>query len=201
MDIPIIVLAAGTSSRMGGADKLMQVVDGMPLLTRQVRLARAATQGEVIVALPAPPHPRYEAVAGLDVTICPVPDAAAGMSVSLRAALAEVPPEAKAAALVLGDLPDLTEADLKTVLKAVDPATKTRIWRGATADGKPGHPVVFHRGLFPAISRLSGDTGAQEVIRQAPEQTVLIPLPGQHARADLDTPEDWADWRAKNPAR
>ena len=201
MDIPIIILAAGTSARMRGADKLMQAIDGVPLLTRQARLARAATDGPVIVALPAPPHPRYDAIAGLDVTLCPVPDAEAGMSVSLRAAVANVPPEAQAAALMLADLPDLTEEDLKKVLDTVDIKSKILIWRGATEDGKPGHPVVFHRDLFPAIERLSGDAGAQEVAQQARDRTVLIALPGQHARADLDTPEDWAAWRAENPDR
>ena len=201
MNIPIIILAAGSSSRMAGADKLMQSVDGMPLLTRQARLARAATEGRVIVALPVAPHSRYDAVAGLDVTICPVPDASDGMSASLRKAVSELPDDAPAVAILLADLPDVTDADMRAVLGAVDFSQKNLVWRGVTADGKPGHPVVVHRDLFPAIAQLSGDTGAQAVIGGAKDQTVLVPLPGEHARADLDTPEDWALWRAANPDR
>lgn len=201
MEIPVIVLAAGASSRMGGADKLMQVVDGMPLIRRQAQLARAATDGMVIVALPAAPHPRYDAISELDVVRCPVPDASDGMSASLRKAVSALPADTPAVAILLADLPDVTDADMQAVLDAVDFSQKNLVWRGVTADGKPGHPVVFHRDLFPSIARLSGDTGAQEIIRQAQDQTALIPLPGQHARADLDTPEDWVAWRAKNPDR
>lgn len=39
--IPILILAAGASRRMCGQDKLLQVVDGMPLLRRQVLMAQA----------------------------------------------------------------------------------------------------------------------------------------------------------------
>jgi len=200
-DIPFIVLAAGASSRMGGADKLLQQVDGMPLLTRQVRLARAATRADVIVALPPEPHPRYPALEGITCSVCPVPGADEGMNASLRAAFSCLPLTAPAAALLLGDLPDLTLNDVKAVLGAVDFSQKNRIWRGATEDGKPGHPVVFHRDLFPAIQTLRGDSGAQEVVQTAKDRTVLVPLPGTRARADLDTPEAWATWRAQNPDR
>jgi len=47
--IPIILLAAGKSSRMGGKDKLMQPVDGQPLLRRSALIAHSAAP--VIVAL------------------------------------------------------------------------------------------------------------------------------------------------------
>ncbi|MCX8955064.1 NTP transferase domain-containing protein, partial [Ruegeria sp. NA] len=41
-EIPIILLAAGQSSRMGGLDKLLQQIDGIPLLTRTATLAHGA---------------------------------------------------------------------------------------------------------------------------------------------------------------
>ncbi|MGI9368384.1 MAG: NTP transferase domain-containing protein, partial [Ruegeria sp.] len=77
-DIPIILLAAGQSSRMRGVDKLLQQVDTEPLLRRTARLALSA--GSVIVALPPAPHPRYAALEGLDVRSVAVPDAAEGIN-------------------------------------------------------------------------------------------------------------------------
>lgn len=195
-DLPVIVLAAGASSRMRGADKMLQQVDGEPLIRRQARLARAVTAGPVLVALPTPPHPRYDALAGLDVTPVPVSDAQEGINASLRTAFAALPGDVRGAMLVLGDLPDLTENDLNTILQAVDLASDTLAWRGATQTGKPGHPVVFSAALFPTIAALTGDGGAQAALAQAKGRIVLIPLPGDAARADLDTPEDWAAWRA-----
>lgn len=193
--VPVLLLAAGSSSRMGGRDKLMIEVDGEPLLRRSAQRARATGQ-PVIVALPPAPHPRHEALAGLAVTKVPVPDAGEGMNASLRAALARVPGRARAVMILLADLPELTTADLETVLKAVESHPDRLIWRGTTSDGKPGHPVVFARDLWPELAALGGDGGAGEVVRRHAGQVEPVPLPGRHARLDLDTPEAWAEWLA-----
>ncbi|XDA99688.1 nucleotidyltransferase family protein [Sulfitobacter sp. LCG007] len=195
-DLPIIVLAAGSSSRMRGADKLMEPLDGVPLVRRQAMIAREATTGPVIVALPATPSPRREALDGLDVTLLPVPEADEGMGASLRTAFAILPQGAPAAMLVLGDLPELTADDLRTVLSAVDTGDGTLVWRGATDDGAPGHPIVFAAALFADLRALRGDSGGRRVVEAARDRLRLVRLPGQRARRDLDTPEDWAAWRA-----
>ena len=59
-DLPILILAAGQSSRMRGRDKLLEEIDGVPLLRRQVDMARAAGLGSVFVTVPEVPHPRHD---------------------------------------------------------------------------------------------------------------------------------------------
>ena len=66
--------------------------------------------------------------------------------------------------------------------------------RAATRDGTPGSPNVVPRALFPALMRLSGDTGGRDVLRTVPQDHVA--LDGRRAVTDLDTPADWAAWRA-----
>ncbi|MDU9003687.1 nucleotidyltransferase family protein [Sedimentitalea todarodis] len=195
-DMPILLLAAGRSSRMRGIDKLLQEVEGKPLIRRQADIARAVTSGAVIVALPEAPHPRYDALAGAEVVMLPVPEATEGMNASLRTGIAALPPDADAAMLLLCDLPELTQADLAQIAMAHDPDSDTRIWRGTTQDGRPGHPIVFSAKLFDLFRTLTGDGGGREVVKAAGAHVVHIPLPGNRARLDLDTPEDWADWRA-----
>ena len=197
-DLPIVILAAGSSSRMRGRDKLMETIDGVPLLRLQAEKARAVTQGPVIVTLPAPPHPRHAVLAGLKVTPVAVPDAGDGMSASLRRGIAALPKGSPAAMILLADLPDLTREDLETVAEAVDFETDTLIWRGTTQTGAPGHPIVFRAALFDAFADLTGDRGASSLIALAGDRIAHIPLPGDHARTDLDTPEAWADWRARH---
>jgi CTP:molybdopterin cytidylyltransferase MocA len=150
----------------------------------------------VLVALPPPPHPRYDALAGLDVQTVPVPDAAEGMNASLRAGLRAVPQDAAAVMVLLADMPDVTTDDIKTVLQAVDLVTDIRIWRAVTQSGDAGHPTVFHAALLPELMRLHGDSGGRTVAQAHHDRTLHIPLPAGHARTDLDTPQDWADWRA-----
>lgn len=192
---PILLLAAGQSRRMRGHDKLMEDVDGAPLLRRVAQRACAAGIGPVIVALPPAPHPRHAALDGLPVVPVEVPDAATGLSASLKRALAEVSETAEAVMILLADLPDILTEDIKYVAQNIDINKQSLIWRGATVDGRPGHPVVLARALFPDLAALSGDSGAQEVIRRHADRVTLVPLPGHNALRDLDTPEDWATWR------
>lgn len=194
-DIPIILLAAGGSRRMGGIDKLMQDIDGEPLLRRTARRARAV--GPVWVALPPAPHQRHGCLKDIDVRVVEIPDADEGMNASLRRTLQALPDDAAGAMILLADLPDLTVEDLETVVLGVDFSSKNLVWRGMTEDGKPGHPVVFSRELFPDLLSLTGDAGAQTVVRDQQDRLELIQLPGQHARTDLDTPEAWKTWRSK----
>ncbi|WPZ20639.1 nucleotidyltransferase family protein [Sulfitobacter faviae] len=193
--LPVILLAAGASTRMRGRDKLMEDIGGEPLLRRQARLARGI--GPVTVALPPPPHPRYTALSGLDITPLPIPDAAEGMGASLRRAFAALPLDTPAAMVLLADMPALEARDLARLAAAVDLTGETLIWRATTEDGKPGHPIIFAAALFDQLKQLRGDDGGRAVVRAAADRMQLVPLPGQRARRDLDTPEDWAAWRAE----
>lgn len=193
--IPILLLAAGRSSRMAGVDKLALPLDGTPLLRHRARTA-LATGCPVHIALPAVDHPRVALVRDLPATLLFVPDAALGLAHTLRAAVAALP-TCDHFLILLADLPEITTEDLLTVMAAPATHPDALIWRGATADGLPGHPVLFAATLRPLFDTLEGDTGAEPIIRALSDRTVLVPLPGQHARRDLDTPADWAAWRSE----
>ena len=185
----ILILAAGASSRMGGADKLLEPVRGVPLLRDRVTTAMA-TGCPVHVTLPVHSPKRRAALGGLDVALVPVEGT--GMGASLAAGIASLPAKAMSVLVVLADMPDITNADMKSVLRADDGG---EILRGAD-ENTPGHPVLFPRQFFAELRMLVGDDGAKQVIKSAGKSR-LIPLPDRHALTDLDTPEDWADWRAR----
>jgi molybdenum cofactor cytidylyltransferase len=63
-------------------------------------------------------------------------------------------------------------------------------------DGTPGHPVLFGRRFFEALAGLSGDRGARDVVTASPEFIADVAMAGRGPLVDLDTPEDWAAWRA-----
>lgn len=178
---------------MRGVDKLLQEVDRIPLLRRQVLVAKATGQ-PVFVALPTLDHPRAAVIGDLDVQLLAVPDWADGMSASLRGAVAQLPICA-AFMVLLADLVAITSGDLAAVLTARDNHPDKLIWRGATSDGKPGHPIVFASQLRPEFAGLTGDTGGEPIAKANRDLTCLVPLPDQRARLDLDTPEAWDAWR------
>ncbi len=194
--VVILILAAGASSRMGGQDKLLQDVHGEPLLRRQARLA-SETGCPVLVALPPDRPARQAALAGLAVGQVTVPDPGMGMSASLRAGLQAAGAFAPAGLMILpADMPDFTVAALSALIAAwrKDPS---RIWRGQAATGQAGHPAIFPPDLWPALDRTMGDQGGRQVLADHADRVSLLPLPGLMAVTDLDTPEDWADWRAR----
>lgn len=189
----ILIPAAGAGLRMRGADKLLEIVDGDPLLRRQA-LAALATGSRVLVTLPGnlPDRQaaRREALAGLSVEMRAI-EASEGMSASVRAAAGVAP----GALMVLpADMPGLRAEDLETVWAAAE-AEPRRIWRGASADGRPGHPVVFPAAMLDELAATTGDAGGRAVV--ARHGAGLVALPADRAILDLDTPEDWADWRRR----
>lgn len=193
----ILILAAGASSRMRGGDKLMEIVEGQPLL-RVLAMRALATGCPVTIALPEGPHKRYEVIDDLEVTTLPVPDADQGMNVSLRRGIQALSASANRVLLVLGDLPDITTEHMNAILAAPINAPFAKIWRGATSDGAPGHPVLFDQALFSEFDELNGDGGAHQVVAAARGAIHLVPFVSDIARRDLDTPEDWAEWRAQS---
>lgn len=192
----MLILAAGQSSRMLGKDKLLEPVQGQPLLRRQALMA-LGLEWPVLVALPPEPHPRYGALNGLKIETLETADSVEGMGGSLRQSFANLPQDTRSVLLLLGDLPDIEIEDLKRVVAARDAHPEAAIWRGATTQGAAGHPILFSQATFPYFSALTGDDGGKSVIAAFKDSVHLVPLPGDRARRDLDTPEDWAQWRAQ----
>ena len=191
--IPVLILAAGASSRMEGRDKLAEPVDGQPLL-RRISGAACAVSDDVFVALHHDAAPRAALIDGLPVTPLLLPEAAEGMSGTLRAGVAALP-ACPAFMVLLSDLPEITAADLSAVLAARSTHPDALIWRGATTDGRPGHPILFDASLRPRFADLTGDSGGEALVNPLRDRTHLVRFDTDRARLDLDTPADWARWR------
>lgn len=194
--ITILIPAAGASRRMGGRDKCLELVAAEPILRRTARLA-VGSGARVVVTLPdtGPFLPgRLHALAGLGLTVLPVKDAHEGMAASLRAG-ARAAGEARGLMVLLPDMPGIGAAEIALVMDSFR-QDETRAVRATAEDGTPGHPVIFPHRLFAEIAVLTGDQGGRRILLG--EEVRACPLPGQMALTDLDTPEDWANWRARH---
>ncbi|WP_299921464.1 nucleotidyltransferase family protein [uncultured Pelagimonas sp.] len=196
LDIAIVIPAAGASRRMRGQDKLLQDVGGVPMLRRQVETA-LATGAHVCVTLPDHDHPRAAALQGLPVQIVAVPDANLGMSASLRRGVGMLPRNQRAVMILPADMPDLTTEDLLAVYQGFCNEAHPTLQQATSADGNPGHPVLFPADCFTALMAVSGDQGARAVLKANKYRLRRVALSDDRALVDLDTPEAWAAWRAK----
>jgi CTP:molybdopterin cytidylyltransferase MocA len=128
----------------------------------------------------------------------PVPDADQGMSRSLVRGIDALQGSAgpqDGLMILPADMPEFSTAALSDLIARFRDEPDL-IYRGGTVEGQPGHPAIFPRDLWPALQRVTGDEGGRSVLRQNQGRVRVIPLPGPMAILDLDTPEDWAAWRA-----
>ena len=161
--VHILILAAGASSRMRGADKLLQPIAGVPILRRTAETA-LATGMPVLVAVPPDAKARRAALSGLAVRVVEVPDAAQGMSRSLVGGVATVsagtPGDRDGLMVLPADMPGFTTAALTKLIGCFQ-AQPDLIWRGATDGGQVGHPTIFPRNLWPNLAKVTGDEGGR----------------------------------------
>lgn len=194
-DIAILIPAAGASSRMRGRDKLTETVEGTPLLRRQAERA-IASGAHVCVTLPDYDHPRAAVLAGLPVQLVAVPDTDQGMSSSIRRGIGMLPRGIVAAMILPADMPDLDTDDITSLINGFRATPHPMLQQATAEDGTPGHPVLFPADCFMALQQLTGDQGARDVLRVNKHRLRHVPLAGQRALTDLDTPEAWEEWQA-----
>jgi molybdenum cofactor cytidylyltransferase len=186
--IAAVVLAAGRSTRMGAVNKMIAEIGGKPLVRIAAEQALASRASPVIVVTGHEREKVTAALTGLDVRFAHNPDFAEGLGASLRAGIAAVPQDADGAIVCLGDMPQVDAYLIDKLIGAFDPE------RGAmvvvpTIEGRRGNPVVWARRFFPDLMAISGDIGARHLIGQFAEAVAEVPVAGEGALLDVDTPD------------
>jgi molybdenum cofactor cytidylyltransferase len=186
--IAALVLAAGRSSRMGGANKLLAEIGGRPLVRIAVEEA-LASQARPVIVVTGHQRERVEAaLAGLPVDFVHNPYFADGLGTSLKTGIAALPAQSDGVIVCLGDMPQVDAAMIDRLIGAIDPA-KGALIAMPTIEGQRGNPVVWSRRFFPDLMAVEGDVGARYLIGRYTEAVAEVPLSGKAALTDVDTPE------------
>lgn len=186
--VSIIVLAAGSSSRLGQSKQLF-LVDGKTLLEKSALAALNSGAEHVIVVLGAQAALHKKAIEKLPVGIVINEDWQKGMGNSLKAGLSHLTthyPETKAVIIMVCDQPFLTSEHLEKLITAFQ-ITPSEIVV-STYNQTNGVPALFKRSLFNQLLQLEDNQGARKIIQyhQGSIQQVAFPK----GEIDLDTPED-----------
>ena len=186
--IGAVILAAGQSRRMGSVNKLVADIDGTPMVARVADAVLASAADPVVVALGHEADRLRAALAGRDLTIVHNPDYAAGLSTTLKRALAALPADIDGAVICLGDMPNVTAGHIDRLIAAFDPAEDRGICV-PTFNGKRGNPVLWERRYFGEIAGIAGDVGARHLIGEHGEAVCEVAMGDSGVLLDLDTPE------------
>jgi molybdenum cofactor cytidylyltransferase len=191
-----LILAAGTSSRMGQPKQLLPF-QGTILLDWVMAQAEAASAlDEVIVVLGRAADEIRPRLRNTRAKVIINPIFNEGCSGSYKAGMATIDPRAEAVMVLLGDQPGVDSAVINQV--AGDWRTQGGRIALTSYHGRRGHPMVFAGELFDQLRQLSGDKAAWKILDAHPDWVRDVAV--DHAfPEDIDTRQDY-EARLREPA-
>ena len=185
--VAAVILAAGASTRMG-RNKLLLPVEGESMVHRAARRALAAGLAPVVVVLGHEGDRVRAALADLDVTFTTSPDPTGPTSASLHAGLDVLGPAIAATVVMLADMVHVTEAMLRTIVRASalgDAPLEVSRYGAVLAP-----PLLFRRVLWPELLGWHGEGCGKAVVRAHTAEAGVHDWP-ETALQDIDTPGDY----------
>jgi molybdenum cofactor cytidylyltransferase len=182
-----LLLAAGGSSRLGRPKQLLQF-RGQSLIRRAAETLVHSTCEPVVVVVGAEQKASRNKIAELSLSITANEDWRAGMSSSIKTGLAElltIAPDVAAVVILLCDQPLINSEMIDGLVHTFDVSKSAIV--AAEYDGVVGVPALFSREMFDELSKLDGDKGARDLIRNA-DNIVTVAMP--EAAFDIDTLAD-----------
>jgi molybdenum cofactor cytidylyltransferase len=177
-----------------GANKLLADLRGKPMVRWVAEAALGSTASPVLVVTGHQASEVQGALAGLDVVFVHNRDYAEGLSTSLKAGIAAVPPAVAGALVLLGDMPQLAPHHLEQLIAAARDAEDAVVV--PVHAGKRGNPVLWPRARFAEMLRLEGDAGAKRLLTTHAASVREVELGTQAIFLDVDTAEVLAQVRA-----
>ena len=190
--IPVIVLAAGKSTRMGRPKATLPLPGGGTFLTRIVTTFLEAGVDDVVVVVGHDARTISEDFARSRLPARFVENLSyeQGQSTSLVAGLQVVDrPGVKAALITLVDVPLVASATVRAVIDWYR-TTRAPIVR-PTNGARHGHPLLVDRSLFDAIRHADPEQGVKPVVRAHASARGDIAIDDEGAFADVDTRADY----------
>ena len=187
--IPVILLAAGGSSRMGQPKQLIPWGE-KTLIEHQVETL-INIGNPVIVVLGNASESVIPLLEKYDIKISINKNWETGLGSSVVSGINYVTEnfsDTKGVMTTLLDLPLISFQHYQNLLKTFQPGTG-QIIISTSADGWKGVPAVFDKCYFDELKALKGDEGAKNIIRKHMDKTIGMDC-GVMLK-DLDTPEDY----------
>jgi molybdenum cofactor cytidylyltransferase len=190
----IIILAAGSSSRLGTAKQNL-TYQGLTLLQRAVKTALAVQEGPVLVIVGANSEAITPTIEHQLIHVFENDEWAEGMASSIRrgvSSLQYIEPKANAALLLLCDQPFM---DTNLLIEMISKKSPKGIVACAY-NNTIGAPVLFDEFYFPELLLLNGQEGAKKLLSKFSAAITAIPFPS--GASDVDTIADYEALTKRN---
>ncbi len=195
-----LLLAAGSSRRMGEENKLLTDVDGTPMVTRVAKQVTASkAEGLLVVTGHQNDLVEQELKAYANAFVYN-PDYEKGLSTSLKTGLKTLS-DAKednwdGVIVCLGDMPLVTAEDINQLIRAFDPVEGRSICVPVHGR-KRGNPVIWGKQFIAEILAVTGDIGARHLLEEHADQVIEVPIEQDGVLFDVDTPDRLAELKKR----
>ncbi len=186
-----LILAAGSSSRFGKKNKLLQSIDGEPMIRHSVQTHLEAETDLVLVVLGHEVQAVAKTLQDLPVHLIFNPNYREGQSSSLRVGINTLKEMGRPAVVIgLGDMPFLN-------VSTVNDLIGTYQWLNSPGivipvyNGHRGNPVLFDGRYYPELMTIEGDKGARNLLEAPDAHRIEVEDPG--IRTDVNAPDDLPD--------
>lgn len=186
-ELSILLLAAGSSSRLGRSKQLLKV-ESEGLLLRSSNLSLQVSKN-VFVVLGSNFEEHVQSIKHLSVAIVENKEWERGLGSSLKAGLRQIVeknPETKSVLILVCDQPLLTSSHLSKLAEVGEATNKLIV--SSLYNNVLGVPALFKKELFNELLKLDDSEGARKLIQQKKNDVEIVDFPG--GEIDLDTPED-----------
>ena len=188
--ISAIVLAAGEGKRMGETKQLL-LWRGKPILQHVLDRLRESRIDEIILVVGYEREKILQAIDAAGAKVVFNPDFSKGMIHSVRKGLSVLHPQAKGFFLVLGDQPAIGPAVYDRLIEAFHRFYPQKKIFLPAYGGVKGHPALFGSRYAEEAMQIEGDVGLRDVVRDHPEDVMILSTDTGAVLEDLDTPADY----------
>jgi len=186
--IPVVILAAGMSTRFPG-NKLLYSVRGKPLITYTIESALDSNADEVVVVLGNRAEEIAKVIAKYDIILIFNPEYDKGMSYSVKRGVRAVYKWAEAVIIHPADVAFVPPRVFNQVINEYRKTSYPIVV--ASYKGERGHPILFSRHLFDEILSISEESfGLKAVTRKYKEKTLVVETGVKEVTVDIDTIDD-----------
>lgn len=185
----VVILAAGSSSRLGEPKQLLRH-DGRSLLQKSIDAAISSDADPVIVVLGANAEQISAEINKLNVRVIINSTWEEGMASSVRVGLNELlfnSPSAEAVILMVCDQPYISSELINELIHTQKQTGKAIV--SCNYGEATGPPALFHRSVFNELMQLKGDVGARKIIRHHQDDVATVVF--EKGKFDIDTRDDY----------
>ena len=185
----IVILAAGLSTRFE-RNKLLEPINGQPLIRGVVSAASSSKADEVIIVLGYEAKKVRSVLKGLRCRLTVNREFGKGQSSSIKVGVRAASRQAKALLILPGDVALITSEAIDKVIYEYSRTGGLIVV--ASHKGIAGHPILFDRSLFPEVLRVREKSkGLKAVVYRHRNQVRLAEVGSDVVLYDFDTADDF----------